>query len=198
MRIGIFGGTFDPPHLGHLILAAEAVDQAHLDKLLWVLTPDPPHKQGAIISTVEHRLAMVQAMVKRDSHFELSDIEMRRPGPHFALDTMIALHRDYPEDELLYVIGGDSLRDLPSWHKPAELIEVCDGIIVLQRPGAIADTTTIYQNYPGLKDKLSFLDAPEVEISAANIRQRAKQGHAYWHYVIPEVARYIEEKGLYL
>lgn len=198
MRIGIFGGTFDPPHLGHLILAAEAVDQLHLDKMLWVLTPDPPHKQEAMISPVIHRLVMTQLMVDTCLQFVMSDIEFQRPGPHYALDTILALRTQYPDDELYYSIGGDSLRDIPTWHRPAEFIRACDHILVMQRPGSTPDLTVLYQNFPDLKTRLEFLDVPQVEISAVNIRQRAKIGKAYWHFVIPAVKEYIEKNHLYL
>jgi nicotinate-nucleotide adenylyltransferase len=198
MRIGIFGGTFDPPHLGHLILAAEAADQVQLNKVLWVLTPDPPHKQGSVISPVLHRLAMTQLMVDCCGQFELSDIEFKRPGPHYALDTVNALHQLYPGDELYYIIGGDSLRDLPTWHQPMDFIRACDKIVVMQRPGSTPDMTALYQNYPDLKTRLIFLDVPQVEISAVNIRQRVKQERAFWHFVTPAVNKYIKDNNLYL
>lgn len=198
MRIGIFGGTFDPPHLGHLILAAEAVDSLQLDKMLWVLTPDPPHKQSQMISPAEDRMAMTKRMVECSPSFEFSDIEFRRPGPHYALDTVNALRLENPGSELFYVIGGDSLRDIPTWHKPTEFILACDHILVMQRPGSTPDLTILYKNYPELKTRLEFLDVPLIEISAVNIRQRVKQQRAYWQFVIPPVYQIIEERGLYL
>ena len=197
MRIGIFGGTFDPPHLGHLILAAEAMDQANLDHLLWVLTPDPPHKQSSFISPVEHRLAMTQLMVECCSQFSLSDIELKRPGPQYAVDTVRELRIQYPTDELYYVIGGDSLRNLQTWHQPREFIQACDHIIVMQRPGSTPDITSLYKNYPELKTRLIFLDVPQVEISAINIRQRVKNDRIFWHFVTRPVNDYILKNQLY-
>ena len=157
MRIGIFGGTFDPPHLGHLILAAEAVDSLQLDKMLWVLTPDPPHKQSQMISPAEDRMAMTKRMVECSPSFEFSDIEFRRPGPHYALDTVNALRLENPGSELFYVIGGDSLRDIPTWHKPTEFILACDHILVMQRPGSTPDLTILYKNYPEFKNQAGIL-----------------------------------------
>lgn len=197
MRIGAFGGTFDPPHLGHLILAAEAMDQANLDKLLWILTPDPPHKQSSMISPMEHRLAMTYQMVSCCDHFDFSDVDIRRPGPHYALDTVRLLHEQYPGDEICYVLGGDSLRDLPTWHQPAEFIKTCDQIIVMQRPGSMLDMTDLYQTYPQLKTRMVFLDVPQVEISAFSIRQRVKQNRIYWHFLTPAVYAYIRDHHLY-
>ena len=104
-RLGIFGGTFDPPHMGHLILAAEARDQLALDLTIWVLTPDPPHKQGKDIASLEHRLAMVELAMADDPGFLLSHVDIDRPGPHYALDTVNLLRKEYPEDELIYLMG---------------------------------------------------------------------------------------------
>src|SRR5690349_15629428 len=106
MRIGIFGGTFDPPHLGHLILAEEAQYRLRIDHLLWVLTADPPHKQGQPITRLEDRLALVHAAIDDNPAFELSRVDLDRPGPHFALDTVRIIGREHPEAELFYLIGG--------------------------------------------------------------------------------------------
>ena len=120
--VGIFGGTFSPPHRGHLALAAAARRQLGLERLLWVLTPDPPHKQGQSILPAEHRLAMVRLVLARYPEYELSTIEFDRPGPHYALDTVRILGEQNPQAGLVYLMGGDSLRDLPTWHHPADLV----------------------------------------------------------------------------
>lgn len=197
MRIGVFGGTFDPPHLGHLILAAEAIDQANLDRLLWVLTPDPPHKQGSMISPVEHRLEMTRRMVACCNQFELSDVDIRRPGPHYSVDTVNILREENPGAEISFIFGSDSLRDLPIWHQPSEFVQACDQVIVMQRPGSMLDMTMLYKQVPELKTRLMFLDVPQVEISAVNIRQRVRQQRLYWHFLTPAVADYIRENNLY-
>jgi nicotinate-nucleotide adenylyltransferase len=137
LRIGIFGGTFDPPHLGHLILAAEASDQLGLDLLLFVLTPDPPHKQGQQISSMQDRLQMLQAAIAGNRAFSLSRVDIDRPPPYFAVDTVRLLAYDYPGADLIYLMGGDSLHDLPTWHTPQEFIEAVSGIGVMRRPGTI-------------------------------------------------------------
>lgn len=197
MRIGVFGGTFDPPHLGHLILAAEAIDQAKLDRLLWVLTPDPPHKQGSMISPVEQRMEMARRMVSCCDQFELSDVDIRRPGPHYSVDTVNILRGENPGAEISFIFGSDSLRDLPLWHEPSEFVLACDQIIVMQRPGSMLDMTLLYQQIPELKTRLMFLDVPQVEISAVNIRQRVRQQRMYWHFLTPAVADYIRDNNLY-
>ena len=116
--IGIFGGTFDPPHLGHLILAAEALYQLQLNRLLWVLTPEPPHKPGRPIAPLPHRLEMLQRAIAQTPGFELSSIEIDRPGPHYTIDTLEILRIQFPAADFALLIGGDSLRDLPGWHRP--------------------------------------------------------------------------------
>ena len=116
MRVGIFGGTFDPPHVGHLILAEECRTQLRLDRLLWVVTNQPPHKLDQTLSPVEKRVEMVQLSIAGNSHFELSRVDIDRPGPHYAVDTVRLLQEQLPEAELFYLMGGDSLHDLPTWH----------------------------------------------------------------------------------
>ena len=111
-RLGIFGGTFDPPHVGHLILAMEAYDQLKLDRVLWVLAPNPPHKLGKKITDLDIRIEMVKAAINSDPMFEFSRVDIDRPGPHFVLDTMRILHEQKPDDELVFLMGGDSLHDL--------------------------------------------------------------------------------------
>ena len=115
-QIGLFGGTFDPPHLGHLILASEAYAQLKLDRLLWILTPEPPHKQDQPITSIAHRLAMVKLAIEGNPIFELSRVELDRPGPHYTLDTIDLIAEEYPEADITPIIGGDLLRDLPKWN----------------------------------------------------------------------------------
>ena len=148
-QIGLFGGTFDPPHLGHLILASEAYSQLGLDRLLWVLTPDPPHKQEQIITPVEHRLAMVNLAIQDNPKFELSRVELDRPGPHYTLDTVESIAEKYPEADITPIIGGDSLRDLPTWHKPKELLYACHWVGVMRRPGEEPDLRELERELPG-------------------------------------------------
>ncbi|MCX6065187.1 MAG: nicotinate (nicotinamide) nucleotide adenylyltransferase, partial [Chloroflexi bacterium] len=133
--IGIFGGTFDPPHLGHLILAAEALNQLKLTRLLWVLTPQPPHKPERPITAINHRLEMLKRTIGNSPGFELSTIEMDRPGPHYTLETLDLLQNKFPSARLVLLIGGDSLRDLPSWKYPTEILLAVHAFGVMRRPG---------------------------------------------------------------
>ena len=195
--IGIFGGTFDPPHLGHLILAAEAHAQLALDRLLWVLTPDPPHKQGQSIAPLEHRLAMVNLAITGDPQFELSTIELTRPGPHYALDTVTILAGQNPGARLVYLMGGDSLRDLPTWHRPADFVAACQLIGVMRRPGAALDRPALEKSLPGLASKVCFVEAPLIDIAAHEIRTRIAGGRPFRYFLPPGVYEYIVKNNLY-
>jgi nicotinate-nucleotide adenylyltransferase len=195
--IGIFGGTFDPPHLGHLILAAEARAQLGLERLLWVLTPDPPHKQGQSIAPLEQRLEMVRLAIGEDAQFEISDVELNRPGPHYALDTVQLLSAQNPAAKLVYLMGGDSLRDLPTWHRPAEFVAACDLIGVMRRPGAEIDQASLEKSLPGLGAKVRFVEAPLLDIAARDIRRRIAEGRPFRYFLPERVYEYILRNSLY-
>lgn len=198
MRIGIFGGTFDPPHLGHLILAAEACHQLKLNKLLFVLTSDPPHKQDLLISPYPDRLAMLEAAIADNPTFELSRVEVDRPGPHYTVDTMHLLKKEFPGDTLIYLMGGDSLRDLPvNWHKPEEFIQACDIIGVMRRPQDQIDLESLEAEIPGISAKVEFMNAPLLEIAARQIRRRVAEGRPYRYYLLHSVYKIIQKKKLY-
>jgi nicotinate-nucleotide adenylyltransferase len=197
VRVGIFGGTFDPPHLGHLILAAEAQAQLRLEKVLFVLTADPPHKRGRQFAPIADRLAMVEAAIGGHDIFGLSRIEIDRPGPHYAVDTMQLLAKDHAGKNLVYLIGGDSLRDLPEWNRPQEFIDACAAIGVMRRPRTRIDLDDLAQALPGLSAKLEFVDAPLLEISSSEIRERIRDGGHYRFYVSGAVYEIIQKRGLY-
>jgi len=196
-RIGLFGGTFDPPHLGHTILASEALDQLQLSRLLWVLTPAPPHKEGQPITALEHRLAMVQRALEAAPEFELSRIEIDRPPPHYAVDTVRIASAAFPDSDILYILGGDSLHDLPQWHDPAAFVAACHEIGVMRRPGDSVDLSALEASLPGISGKAAFVDAPLLEISSREIRHRAETGRAFRHYLLAGVYEYIRAHHLY-
>jgi nicotinate-nucleotide adenylyltransferase len=197
MRIGIFGGTFDPPHLGHLILSEEAFHHLELDRLLWVLTADPPHKQGHPITPLETRLALVHAAIDDNPCFELSRVDIDRPGPHFSVDTVRLLAREYPNAELYYLIGGDSLHDLPTWHTPQELLREVTALGVMRRPGDHVDLAGLEQAVPGVTEKVRFIDAPLLEISSSQIRARVTAGMPYRYFLPERVYQYVRSLRLY-
>lgn len=196
-KIGVFGGTFDPPHLGHLILAAEALDQLKLTKVLWVLTPVPPHKLDQTITSLEHRLAMTQLMLDDYPEFELSRVEIDRPGPHYMLDTVKVIKTQFPDADLLLLLGGDSLRDLRSWHRPSELLSICQGMGVMHRPEVTIELSELEEILPGITNKVLFVDSPLLEISSRDIRRRVSEGRAFRHFLVSTVFDYIQEQKLY-
>jgi nicotinate-nucleotide adenylyltransferase len=196
-RLGIFGGTFDPPHLGHLILATEALDQLRLDRVLWVLTPEPPHKQGQYRQSVEDRLGMLHVTISEYPSFQLSQVDIERAPPHFAVDTVRLLAQAYPAAELIYLIGGDSLHDLPEWHRPAELVHLCHYLGVMRRPDDQVDLLRLEKELPGIRDKIRNIDVPLLEISSSEIRQRIAGGRPFRHYLPVGVYFLIRERRLY-
>ncbi len=196
-RIGIFGGTFDPPHLGHLILASEARAQLNLTRLLFVLTPTPPHKLNQIISSLDDRFTMLKLALEDEPAFELSTTEMERPGPHYTLDTLELLQKKYPNADLILLLGGDSLRDLPTWHRPTDLVAACRQIGVIRRPGDAVELSALEKQIPGITDKVQFVDAPLLEIASREIRRRVSNGLPFRYYLRPAVYDYVVEHGLY-
>ena len=197
-RIGIFGGTFDPPHLGHLILASEARAQLGLTGLLWVLTSIPPHKLDQQISPLEDRLAMLNRAIANDPAFEVSRVVINRPGPHYTVDTLRLLREQNPGATLVLLLGEDSLRDLTTWHEPARLVAACDEIGVMRRPGVSIDLSSLEQQIPGVAARVRFVDAPLLEIASHEIRSRAAQGRPFRYYVPEGVYEYMTQKGLYV
>ena len=197
-RLGIFGGTFDPPHVGHLILAMEAYDQLKLDKILWVLAPNPPHKLGKKITELNIRIEMVKAAINSDPMFEFSRVDIDRPGPHFVLDTMRILHEQKPDDELVFLMGGDSLHDLPTWHEPDLFIQACDYLGVMHRPGEVISLDVLETRFPGLSKKVEFIEAPLLEISSNQIRGLVSTCKPYRYYLPYEVFKIIQANDLYV
>ncbi|MFZ6030868.1 MAG: nicotinate-nucleotide adenylyltransferase [Chloroflexota bacterium] len=197
MKLGIFGGTFDPPHVGHLILAEQAYIQFGLDRLLWVLTPDPPHKQDRHISPAAIRLKLLQAALGEHPNFEVSTVDIDRPGPHYALDTVKILAKAYPGAALMYLMGGDSLHDLPRWHRAAELVKTVDTLGVMRRPGDDVNLACLERQLPGVSAKVHFIETPPRAIAASTIRQRIAAGLPYQHDLPPDVRTLIQKLNLY-
>jgi nicotinate-nucleotide adenylyltransferase len=197
MRVGIFGGTFDPPHLGHLILAAEAVQQMRLEKVLWVLTPDPPHKLGHEIRPWNQRLQLVQAAISENTTFEISRVDIDRPGPHYAVDTLDLLAQNNPGIELFYLMGGDSLRDLPTWYRPVDFLKACGGLGVMRRPSSKTDLSALEGLLPGISQRVQFIQAPLIEVSSSDIRERIDSGRTYRYFLPQPVYQIITESCMY-
>lgn len=197
MRIGIFGGTFDPPHLGHLILADEARNELELAQIYFVLTPNPPHKQGITVTSVEIRLVMLAKALSGEPSFVISRVDLDRDPPHFAVDTVEIFREMMPGTTLVYLMGGDSLRDLPTWHHPVDFVDACDLIGVMSRPQVEVDIKSLAVKVPGIITKLRFIDAPLLEISSSDLRWKIANGEPYRFYLRESVWKFIQSKKLY-
>ena len=196
-KIGYFGGTFDPPHIGHLVLASEAAYQFELSRLYWGLTPDPPHKQEQVVTPFLHRLEMLKRMIDGNPLFEISYLEIDRPGPHYTVDTIQILKQLVPDADIFLLIGEDSLLDLPTWRLHLDLVTAVSKIGVMHRSGDSLDLTALEAQIPGLTGKVVFIDAQVQPLSSREIRRRVKEGSVYRCYTLPAVADYIEEHQLY-
>lgn len=195
-RIGILGGTFDPPHIGHLILAQHALDAIGLSHLLFVPAAHPPHKQQEIKTPVEHRLAMLACAIEDNTAFALSRVDVDRPGPHYSVDMVRLLQAEYLNAELYFIMGGDSLHDLPKWHQPQEFIRLCK-VAVMRRPQSVISPTMHQDILPELADRLTIVDAPLIDISSTAIVARCAAGLSI-RYLVPDAVRaYINDHQLY-
>jgi len=196
-RLGLFGGTFDPPHLGHLILASVLADALSLDAVWFVPAADPPHKQNRAISPVEHRLVMLRLAIGDNPLFEVSRIDLDRPGPHYSVDMVTLARQQRPDAEWFFLMGGDSLHDLPGWHQPDRLLELCR-VAVQRRPGTDLDLDALARRLPGLRDRVIVVEGPEIALSSTLIGSRVRAGLSI-RYLVPESVRaYIHEHHLYV
>ena len=194
LKIGIFGGTFDPPHLGHLILATEAMEQLGLDKVYWVITPESPHKIGQNKADVSHRIHMVELAIRNEPKFAVSMIELDRPGPHFTADTMAIIRAEHPSDHLTLLLGGDSLAQLPTWKDPIRILNLVDRLGVMRRPGEVLPNLT---NLPEIEEKMVTISAPLLQISSREIRAKIAEGKNFRYYLPEGVFEYIFSINLY-
>lgn len=196
-RLGVFGGTFDPPHLGHLILAETAADALDLAQVLFVPAGQPPHKDPAEVrAPAQHRLAMVERAIAGNPRFALSRADLDRPGPHYSVDTLRLLGAAFPGATLFFLIGADSLRDLPTWHQPADVIAQA-WLGAMRRPGTEPDLSALEEQLPGVTDRVRWVDAPRIEISSSSLVRRIAAGLSVRYQLPDSVRAYIQEHGLY-
>lgn len=196
LRLGIFGGTFDPPHLGHLILAEVAREQLELDKVLWAVAGQSPLKLDRAISLPQVRVAMVEAAIADNAGFVLSGVDLNRPAPHYSIDTVKLLKAEYPQAEFYFVMGEDSLHDLPRWRSPQDLIGLT-WLAVLQRPGTDTDLSALDKQVPGVAVRVKWINAPQLELASSDIQRRIREGQSVRYMLPPAVAEIIARAGLY-
>jgi len=194
-RIGILGGTFDPIHYGHLAIAEEARIALQLNRVLFVPAAQQPLKRGAHIATPEQRFAMAQLACAPNPAFEVSRIELDRPGPSFTLTTLEALQAAQL-GELHFILGEDALADLMRWHGAARVVDLAR-IIAVGRPGRAADHARIIQALPALRERLIALTGPALDISSTALRRRVAVGQPIRYQTPDAVVAYIEEQNLY-
>lgn len=199
-RIGIFGGSFNPVHFGHLIVAQDALEQFELDGVLFVPCGVPVHKNPDGLVSFEHRYAMVQAAIEQDLCFSVSDVEGRRPGVSYAVDTVAALQELQPETDYAFIIGADTLFELHTWYRIYELLERCEMLTVC-RPGLTIDDAARerIQLCAPWPERLCgrVATAHQIDISSTDIRMRIAEGMRISYLVPPSVEMYIAEHHLY-
>jgi nicotinate-nucleotide adenylyltransferase len=191
MRIGVFGGTFNPPHLGHLIVAESARESLNLDEVLFIPCASPPHKSSRSLADADCRLEMVRLATSGHSGFEVSDIEVQRGGKSYTVDTLRTLTALYPRAQLYLLIGIDNLLELHTWKEPEEIFSLSE-VVAINRPGF--DPTTVRKDY---LRRVTFLRYPSIDISSSEIRRKAKMGKSIRYLVPSAVETYILRHGAY-
>lgn len=198
--IGILGGTFDPVHNGHLALAREALQVLRLEQVLFVPNADPPHKQDSAVTPAGHREAMVALAIEPEPALVLSRIELERPGPSYAVDTvtdLAARSRGEGRPEPWFVLSAEVLDGFGTWRQPDRILELCR-IAVAPRPGAEPlDRAWVAAHYPGREARFAFLPGPELDIASTTIRERVGRGEPIRDLAPASVVGYIESQGLY-
>lgn len=195
-RLGILGGTFDPPHIGHLWLGEAACQQLKLDKVLFLPAGQPPHKQDEKVSPAKHRLEMTRLAVSSNDRFIVDDLDVTRPPPHYTLTLLVLLHQRFPETLLWLLIGSDSLQELPTWHQPGEIMKLAR-FGVLPRSSVTVDWFSLTQKLPGVESTVDFIKAPTIELSSTEMRLWLNSGRSLRYLIPQEVVEYIAVHGLY-
>ncbi len=197
-KIGILGGTFDPIHNGHLRLADAVYHALELDKVLFIPAGEPPHKRGWNTALSYHRAKMVELGLEEYPHFAMSRADLDRPGPHYSVDMVTRLRADYQVSahDCFFIIGADSLIDLPTWRMPQQLLKLCH-LAVAHRPGYQPDLVNLTAQLPNLPKKINWVELQDTPISSTLLRKTVGRGESIAGYTPLVVARYIQQTGLY-
>ncbi len=199
MKSAVLGGTFDPVHLGHLMLAEVVREHLAPAEIIFMPAASPWMKEHLPVSAAEDRLEMVRLATRGRKGFSVSTIEIERGGPTYTVDTLRELRRRLPEGrELYFILGWDNLLELPRWREPQELIRQCTLVAVPRIGQRVPDAAMLEKLVPGLSARVILLSKPEVDISASVIRERVRRGESIRHLVPEAVEVYIKRRGLYL
>jgi nicotinate-nucleotide adenylyltransferase len=196
VRVGILGGTFNPPHLGHLVCAQEAYRQLELDQVLFIPARIPPHKPVTDEPGVAHRLEMCRLVVGTDDRFAVSELEVARDAPSYTVDTRTELNTRVASDELVLILGGDIAAGLPQWHEPERVLELSTPAITL-RPGTSRDQIDQALGRLGGGGRARFFEMPKIGVSSTMVRDRVRAGEPIRYLVPDAVAKHIELQDLY-
>jgi nicotinate-nucleotide adenylyltransferase len=197
-RIGLLGGTFNPPHIAHLVCAQEAWSQLGLDRVALLPVSLPPHKEVEDDPGAEHRVAMCEAAVAGDDRLAVSRAEVDRPGRSYTVDTLNRLHEARPEDQLIFIVGGDMAASLPEWREPRAILEMCSlGVAARDGVGREQVLERLDRELPGASERIRFFDMPRIDVSSTLVRSRVAAGRPVRYLVPDAVASYIEREGLY-
>ncbi len=198
MRIGLLGGTFNPPHIGHLVCAQEAWAQLGLDRVLLVPVHSPPHKEAVGDPGVEHRVALCEAAVAGDERLAVSRVDADVPGRSYTVDTLNRLHEARPGDQLTFIVGGDMAASLPEWHEPRTILERCTlGVAARDGVGREQILERLDRELPGAAERIRFFDMPRIDVSSTLVRSRIAEGKPVRYLVPDAVAAHVEREGLY-
>jgi nicotinate-nucleotide adenylyltransferase len=194
-RVGLLGGTFNPPHVGHLVCASQALAQLGLDRILLVPVYEPPHKGIEVDPGVAHRVELCRLAVAGDDRLDVSLVDADVPGPSYTVDTLRRLHERSPGDQLTFIVGGDMALSLPTWREPEAILELAE-VAVAEREGI--RRIDIIDRLAGLPaDRVLFFDMPRLDVSSSLIRRYAATGRPIRYLVPDAVERYIADAGLY-
>ena len=195
-RLGVLGGTFDPPHLGHLILAETVTTALGLERVLFVPAGEPPHKRGRRISPAADRVAMLERAISGNARFAISRADLDRPGPHFTVDMLALLRVAHPEANLYLILGGDLLAELATWRDPANILAAAR-LAVMPRPGVDIDLQALETRIPGLCARVEMVEAPLISISGSALREMISASRSVRYQTPDAVIAYIQAHGLY-
>lgn len=198
-RVGIMGGTFNPIHIGHLLIAENAYEEYQLDEVLFLPSKNPPHKEGYDVAKEEERKKMISLAVEGNGHFSFSELEFERDGKTYSVDTMEILKKRYPENEYFFIIGADSLYNLESWHRSEDLIGMTCFLVATRNHHSYSEMNSFAER---LRKKyganIAFLNTPTIDISSSEIRKKVRLKKSITYFVPDKVKEYIITSGLYV